>query len=156
MEADPRPPEGGLYQGHARAWSKSKTGERQGDNRRSAQAPATVFCRHSGLLLAVAATLDLLMPTSKYEELGQAIGKLVTEKQIQYGDSVGKTGDILRILYPNGVQPYQYDDALLVVRVLDKLSRISQRGPEGQDLGGESPWMDVSGYGLLGANKDAR
>jgi hypothetical protein len=91
---------------------------------------------------------------SDYRKLGREIGALVESKQIQYGDSVGKTGKILALLYPKGVQPYQMDDALLIVRVLDKMSRISQRGPDGRDLGGESPWRDISGYGLLGWHKD--
>ena len=88
--------------------------------------------------------------------MGQRVGTLVEEKQKQYGDSAGKSGGIVRILYPTGVFPYQYHDLLLTVRVLDKLSRIAQRGPDGKDLGGESPWVDVAGYGVLGAVKDER
>ncbi|MDP2607269.1 MAG: hypothetical protein Q8S00_32430 [Deltaproteobacteria bacterium] len=102
------------------------------------------------------------MPTFKldeagpniYEERGDEIGRLVTEKQKQYGDSAGKSADIMRILYPQGIMSYQMTDALLVVRVLDKLSRIAQRGTDCRDLGGESPWKDISGYGLLGWVKD--
>lgn len=90
----------------------------------------------------------------KYHQYGEAIGLLVERKQTEYGDSVGKSGRILAELYPNGVAPYQYDDVLLTVRVLDKLSRIAQRKEDGQDLGGESPWRDIAGYGLLGQAKD--
>lgn len=89
-----------------------------------------------------------------FQKLGKEIGELVTSKQRQYGDSAGKAGHILAILYPDGLKPYQYDDALLVVRCLDKFSRIAQRGEDGQDLGGESPWKDLAGYGLLGWHKD--
>ena len=89
-----------------------------------------------------------------YKELGTEIGELVESKQKQYGDSAGKSGGILKILYPHGVEPHQYDDALLVVRILDKLSRIAQRQAGGKDLGGESPFRDIAGYGLLGAMKD--
>lgn len=88
-------------------------------------------------------------------ELGE-LGELVTSKQRQYGDSAGRAGAIMRVLYPSGVAVHQYDDALLVVRVLDKLSRIAQRGLDGRDLGGESPWRDIAGYGLLGAAMEAR
>lgn len=83
-------------------------------------------------------------------ELGVKIGKLVQAKNLAYGNSAGNAGAIMRILYPNGVQPHQYDDALLVVRVLDKLSRIAQRGADGKDKGGESPWSDLAGYSILG------
>lgn len=89
-----------------------------------------------------------------YVERGKAIGELVESKQKQYGDSAGKSGAIMRILYPQGIATHQMDDALLTVRVLDKLSRIAQRGPDGKDLGGESPFSDIAGYGLLGWAKD--
>ncbi len=85
---------------------------------------------------------------------GADIGRLVDSKQEAYGDSVGKTGRILAVLYPTGVRPEQYDDALLIVRVLDKLSRVSTRGSDGKDRGGESPWRDIAGYGMLGERKD--
>ena len=83
-------------------------------------------------------------------ELGTKIGKLVQAKNLAYGNSASSAGAIMRVLYPNGVQPHQYDDALLVVRVLDKLSRIAQRGVDGKDKGGESPWSDLAGYSILG------
>lgn len=89
-----------------------------------------------------------------YGKLGADLGALVAEKQKQYGDSVSKSGLILSVLYPQGVPTFAYFDALLTVRVLDKLSRIAQRGADGQDLGGESPWNDIGGYGLLGQAKD--
>ena len=89
-----------------------------------------------------------------YEARARALGRLVESKQCQYGDSAGRAGQIMRVLYPEGIAPHRYDDALLVVRVLDKLSRIAQRGADGQDLGGESPWQDIAGYGLLGQSKD--
>jgi hypothetical protein len=91
---------------------------------------------------------------SKYDDLGKEIGALVTSKQRQYGDSAGRSGRILEVLYPNGLKPHQYDDALLVIRCLDKFSRIAQRGEDGQDLGGESPYFDLGGYAILGLHKD--
>ena len=91
-----------------------------------------------------------------YKDLGKRIGKLVESKQKQYGDSAGRAGRIMEVLYPTGIKPHQYDDALLVVRILDKLSRIAQRGEDGQDLGGESPYSDLAGYSLLGMAKDER
>lgn len=93
---------------------------------------------------------------SGFQPLGSSVGKLVDEKQRQYGDSFTKAAKIIEILYPNGVKVHQLQDMLTTVRVLDKLSRISQRGEEGVDLGGESPWKDVAGYGLLGLMKDER
>ena len=83
--------------------------------------------------------MDIGVP---YRDLGA-----VDVKQAAYGDSFGKAGQILAILYPAGIRPEQYRDALAVVRVLDKLFRIATD----RDALGESPWRDVAGYGLLGA-----
>lgn len=93
---------------------------------------------------------------TELQRAGFQLGGLVASKQLQYGDSVGKVGAIMRVLYPEGMPVHAYDDALLIVRVLDKLARIAQRGTDGKDLGGESPWSDIAGYGLLGARKDDR
>jgi hypothetical protein len=95
------------------------------------------------------------MAGEKFVELGRELGELVAAKNRCYGDSAGKSGRMLAQLYPDGVKPWQMRDALLVTRVLDKLSRIAQRGLDGQDLGGESPWRDIAGYGLLGSQADA-
>lgn len=90
------------------------------------------------------------MVETTYEKLGSEVGKLVDEKQVAYGNSYGKSGEVLQILYPDGVMPEQYTDMLAIVRVLDKLFRIATQ----KDAFGESPWRDVAGYGLLGVKKD--
>jgi len=83
----------------------------------------------------------------KYEEIGTQVGKLVQEKNQAYGDSFSRSGEVLTILYPHGIQPHQYKDALTIVRVVDKLFRIATN----RDALGETPWRDVAGYGILGA-----
>ena len=87
--------------------------------------------------------------SNSYEKLGKEIGALVDEKQRLYGDSFNRSGGVLRVLYPDGVKPDQYGDLLTLVRILDKLFRIatSASGDE------ESPYMDIAGYGLLGARR---
>ena len=80
-----------------------------------------------------------------FEEVGAAIGRLVAEKNIKYGDSFAKSGSILRILYPDGIKPDQYDKILTVARVLDKLFRVATD----KDAFGESPWRDIGGYAVL-------
>ena len=85
--------------------------------------------------------------TVPYALMGQKIGELVEEKQAAYGDSFGKAGNILRELYPDGIRPEQYDDALCIVRIVDKLFRIATD----KDAFGESPYRDIAGYGILGA-----
>src|SRR5690606_15502904 len=52
-----------------------------------------------------------------FEELGLQIGALVADKNAAYGDSFAKTGEFLKLLYPNGIQPHQFKDALCLVRI---------------------------------------
>ena len=89
------------------------------------------------------------MPT--YEELGTQIGKLVTQKNKAYGDSIVKSASILKELFPNGIQPDKYSDMLLMVRIVDKLSRIANQ----KEAFEESPYTDIAGYGILGIYKDS-
>ena len=86
-----------------------------------------------------------------FSELGKEIGMLVGNKNDQYGDSFNKIGEILEILYPNGLEKDDYTELAGVVRVLDKLSRIAEG-----DKGDESAWRDIAGYGLLGEMRKLR
>lgn len=88
---------------------------------------------------------------SKYQAVSIEIAKLVETKQIAYGDAFGKSGQIMAILYPKGIPLNQMDDALSVVRIIDKLFRIATA----KDALGESPWRDITGYGLLSVVRDA-
>jgi hypothetical protein len=84
-----------------------------------------------------------------YTEIGTQIGALVERKQVAYGDSFGKSGAVMRLLYPDGIPPEKMDDALTVVRVIDKLFRIATA----RDAFGESPWRDIAGYAVLSARR---
>lgn len=83
---------------------------------------------------------------NKYELIAKEIGKLVDEKNAAYGSSFAESYKILSILYPKGIMPEQYTDALAIVRVLDKLFRIANH----KNAFGESPWKDIAGYAILG------
>lgn len=91
-----------------------------------------------------------------FTKIANDLGELVTEKNKAYGDSFRRSGEILNILYPNGVRPHQYEDMLGVVRVIDKLFRIANAKDDGSDQLGESPWRDVGGYGILGTARSER
>lgn len=80
-----------------------------------------------------------------YVETGAEIGELVERKNVAYGDSFNQSGEILKILYPNGVKPGEYKTLLAVTRILDKLFRIATN-PEAF---GENPWIDIAGYSIL-------
>lgn len=81
-----------------------------------------------------------------FASIGKSIGEVVSDKQRQYGDSFSKAPKILAILYPEGISLDQLESALTVVRVIDKLNRIATNKA---DLGGEDPWSDIVGYGIL-------
>lgn len=78
------------------------------------------------------------------------IAYMVTIKNRAYGDAFGQSGKIMAILYPNGISKAQMEDALTVVRIIDKLFRIANH----KEALGESPFDDICGYGLLAAVRD--
>lgn len=94
-----------------------------------------------------------MTPTEKQaliRRIAAGIGDLTAEKNTAYGDSFYVSGQILGLLYPDGVQPEQYGDMLAVARIIDKLGRIATR----KDAFGESPFKDIAGYGLIGVVAD--
>ena len=89
---------------------------------------------------------------SLFELVALDVGRMVAEKNKAYGDSVGSAGEAFRLLYPDGVRPDQLDDALMLVRVWDKMSRIANK----KGAFGESPWRDIMGYALLSLEREER
>lgn len=90
--------------------------------------------------------------TKTYQKIASNIGDLVQEKNDAYGDSFGQSCRILEVLYPDGINPSQYRDALAITRVIDKLFRLANK----KDAFGESPWRDIAGYAILGVANDER
>jgi len=86
---------------------------------------------------------------SNFANIGNKVGKLVSDKQRAYGDSFGRSGECLRQMFPEGIKPNQYDDLLTIARILDKLFRIANN-PTAFD---ENPYQDIVGYGLLGMKR---
>jgi len=82
-----------------------------------------------------------------HRRLGAEIGELVDHKSASYSngqaDSCQVAGDMLYLLFPDGVEPEQYGDMLLLVRIIDKMIRVAN-GNEGD----ESAWKDIAGYAL--------
>lgn len=84
-----------------------------------------------------------------YADLALSIGELLNEKQTAYGDAFGNMQEVFNILYPNGIQPHQYDDILTIARMMDKIFRVANLPPDKKDVMGEEPWKDIAGYALL-------
>jgi len=80
----------------------------------------------------------------KYAEIGKRIGELVEVKNSQYGEAFGKSGEFLKILYPDGIKPDQYKDVLVIARIFDKLMRIANG-----NQGDENAYNDIAGYSIL-------
>ncbi len=87
-----------------------------------------------------------------YRKIGQRIGELMSKKQIAYGDSFGRAGDVMRILYPDGISADQMDDALPIVRIIDKLFRLANQ----RDAFEENPFLDIAGYGIIGVGRERK
>lgn len=85
-----------------------------------------------------------------YVAIATEVGKLIKEKQFAYGDSFSKSKQIINILYPDGISPDKYQDALTIIRIIDKLFRIANK----KNAFGESPYKDIAGYALLGLAND--
>jgi hypothetical protein len=83
---------------------------------------------------------------TQYEEVAEQIGQIVAQKNAAYGSAFSEAHHILKVLYPNGIRPEQYTDALAITRVLDKLFRIANK----KEAFGENPWGDIAGYAVLG------
>ena len=81
----------------------------------------------------------------------QEIAELIISKHKSYGGASDKTGDILKLLYPNGIKVEQYDTINHIARILDKLGRIAS-GNKGAFE--ENPWNDLVGYALRAKLKE--
>lgn len=93
----------------------------------------------------------LLAKAKRLRKAGVFVTKNTIDKNRKYGDAARKVTDLLYTLYPEGIRPDQYPNALLLIRLLDKVVRLASYTPERQNEDDESPWVDVAGYGLLGA-----
>jgi hypothetical protein len=93
--------------------------------------------------------------TGYFEEKGHKLGKLVDEKQAAYGDSISKASKLMKVY----LEDYKTDDGYLIpeelldhillqVRIIDKQNRIFSN-PKADKMN-ESPYDDISGYGMLG------
>ena len=87
-----------------------------------------------------------------YEKLAMEIATLLQQKNAAYGSAFEKTTDILKQLYPKGIPIDSYKDVHVIVRVLDKISRIAQNN----DPFGEDPWKDICGYSILAQTENLK
>lgn len=89
---------------------------------------------------------------SRFEDIAAEVGKTVAAKNDAYGDAAATSAEAFKLLFPNGIPTEKYQDALLLIRVWDKMKRIATK----KDALGEDPWKDISGYAVLGAAQEAK
>lgn len=97
----------------------------------------------------------LSVPAEAFHETlrrrGQALTELLVKKNKAYGNSFRSAGQALALLYPDGIRPEQYADALAMARIWDKLGRVATD----PDAFGEDPFDDLAGYAMLaGARRE--
>jgi hypothetical protein len=97
-------------------------------------------------------SIEGLPPKGTYERIGKEIGQLLERKQVSYGNSFGRSCEILKVLYPNGVDPEQFTEMLTVVRIIDKLFRIATD----KDQFEEDSFKDIAGYAILMLGQNLR
>lgn len=86
-----------------------------------------------------------MITREQWLKLAGEVGEIVAAKNAAYGDSVRRSAIITQTLYPNGIAFDNIPAALLIVRMLDKMSRIAND----PTFGGEDPPCDLGGYSLL-------
>lgn len=82
-----------------------------------------------------------------HEGIATRLGKMVDEKNRQYGGSYQETETVLQLLYPKGIPTDSYADFLCIMRIWDKMKRIGASGGK-QDLGGEDARKDLLGIAI--------
>ena len=86
----------------------------------------------------------------KFKKITDDLAAILSIKDEAYGNAFDKTTQILSLLYPNGIRVEQYKDLHVIIRMLDKISRIARDN----DPLGESPYMDIAGYSILSLARD--
>ena len=87
------------------------------------------------------------MNENSYATIALEIANLVEEKNKAYDNSLNSVGDLLKVFFPNGLQPEQYEFSSVLVRLLDKLKRACSNPDD------EENWKDIIGYSLLRLKK---
>lgn len=86
------------------------------------------------------------MESPSLKDIAKEIGDIVLLKNIAYGNAINDTEGFLKLLFPNGISVEKYYHMGLLIRIWDKLKRIATK----EDAFGESPYMDIAGYAILG------
>lgn len=81
-----------------------------------------------------------------FHGVASELADTLTEKNARYGNSFAVTGNFLRLLWPDGCKPEDFDRVMLCARMFDKMKRLAA-AQSGDD---EDPLLDLAGYAVLG------
>lgn len=84
-------------------------------------------------------------------------GKFLEKKNNVYGEGHIKAGEVLEVLYPDGIPVRCMNDASHIARCAEKMARIANRAnitekEYKKDV--EKPWLDIAGYSTLMAMEE--
>jgi hypothetical protein len=78
--------------------------------------------------------------TGRYEEIGSFIGSMVDRGNIAGSGTFHETAQVVHVLYPQRINPEQYDDLLAIIRMIDSMFMISRE----KKSSGKTPYyMDI-------------
>ena len=80
------------------------------------------------------------------------IEELLEKKNHSYGNSVARSADMMRALFPCGMGIQVYHRVHFMIRIFDKLCRLASpniRREEAVDA-----WKDIVGYGMLALRQE--
>jgi len=87
------------------------------------------------------------------KELFKEIEDIILDKRKKYGPVDIKISKTLTELYPSGVQPETYQEFILVVHMLEKLSRLTNTNITKEAK--NDAYVDLAGYSILGVVKNS-
>ena len=82
---------------------------------------------------------------SGFYDIASNLAEMLTDKNRKYGDSYARMAHVLPIFYPDGVPGEHLLDAVFILRIIDKLMRISSAQKDDD----EDPVVDIAGYAIL-------
>ena len=92
------------------------------------------------------------MVNNEHSTLQKAI-QVVNKKREKYGNDIDvAVVGMLSTLFPDGLSKEKYDDVIFLIRICEKLGRITSKKIDSKAK--TDAYRDIVGYGLLGLMED--
>lgn len=90
----------------------------------------------------------------EYHPFTQDLDLMIARKNASYGDSVGKSAQMLAVVCPNGIPSKIFHRAHLLIRIMDKVCRLFS--PTITTNEAIDAWKDIAGYSRLAIGLEER